>query len=72
MVKKGQKRASDCNLLVKRENTSIVNTQTPKCVRIHTVCSVTLQLCNMVDKDKVSKKHDRHEIMSKLTKTRKV
>ena len=66
MVKKSQRRASDCNLLVKRENTSIVYTQTPKCVGIYMVGSVMLQLCNMVDKDKVSKKHDRHEIMSKL------
>jgi hypothetical protein len=72
MVKKDQRRASDCNLLVKRENTSIVYTQTPKCVGTHMVGSVTLQLCNIVDKDKVSKKHDRHEIMGKLTETRKV
>jgi len=72
MVKKGQGMASDCSLLVKRENTSTVYTQTPKCVGICTYCSVMLQLCDMVDKDKVSKKHDRHEIMSTLTDTRKV
>jgi len=72
MVKKGQGMASDCSLLVKRKNTSTVYTQTPKCVGIRTLCSVMLQPCNMVDRDKVSKKHDGHEVMSKLTDTRKV
>jgi hypothetical protein len=31
-----------------------------------------LQLCDMVDKDKVPKKHDGHEIMNELRETREV
>jgi hypothetical protein len=45
-----------CNLLMTRENTSIY-TQTPKCLGQHTLCSVMLQLCDMVYKDKVRKTH---------------
>jgi hypothetical protein len=50
---------------MKTENISTVYTQTPKCKGRHgrhTLCSVKLQLCDIVDKDKVPKKHDGHEI----------